>query len=140
MFLSKIRSDPELVAEVFGDETETTKQSVLAAAKWRSMTDEQRKVRLCAPVLELVLTFPQPFLAQAEQEKIRYEEALRVYNAGLDGSSAAPSFASGSINFSILSGSPIDGASIPKAFKAEPKLEPSDGFGFFIMDPAAHRS
>ena len=32
--------------DVFGDETETTKQSVLAAEKWRSMTDEERKVRI----------------------------------------------------------------------------------------------
>ena len=47
MFLQRIRSDPELVKEVFGDETETTKQSVLAAAKWRSMTDDERKV--CTP-------------------------------------------------------------------------------------------
>ena len=46
MFLQRIRSDPELVKEVFGDETETTKQSVLAAAKWRSMTDDERKVCL----------------------------------------------------------------------------------------------
>lgn len=46
MFLQRIRSDPELVKEVFGDETETTKQSVLAAAQWRSMTDDERKVRL----------------------------------------------------------------------------------------------
>lgn len=45
MFLQRIRSDPALVLEVFGDETETTKQSVLAAAKWRSMTDDERKVR-----------------------------------------------------------------------------------------------
>jgi hypothetical protein len=44
MFLQRIRSDPDLVKEVFGDETETTKQSVLAAAKWRSMTDDERKV------------------------------------------------------------------------------------------------
>ena len=44
MFLQRIRSDPLLVQEVFGEETETTKQSVLAAAKWRSMTDEERKV------------------------------------------------------------------------------------------------
>ena len=44
MFLQRIRSDAALVLEVFGDETETTKQSVLAAAKWRSMTDEERKV------------------------------------------------------------------------------------------------
>ena len=45
MFLQRIRADPDLVREVFGDETETTKQSVLAAAKWRSMTDDERKVR-----------------------------------------------------------------------------------------------
>jgi len=52
MFLQRIRSDPELVEEVFGDETETTKQGVLAAAKWRSMTDEERKV--CIHPFELV--------------------------------------------------------------------------------------
>jgi hypothetical protein len=63
MFLQRIRSDPQLVREVFGDETETTKQSVLAAAKWRSMTDDERK----------------PFLAKAEQEKLKYEAARRVY-------------------------------------------------------------
>src|ERR1700689_3347864 len=44
MFLQRIRSDAVLVQEVFGSETETTKQSVLAAAKWRSMTDDERKV------------------------------------------------------------------------------------------------
>lgn len=44
MFLQRIRANPRLVREVFGDETETTKQSVLAAAKWRSMTDAERQV------------------------------------------------------------------------------------------------
>lgn len=44
MFLQHIRSDRRLVRNIFGDEQETTKQSVLAAAKWRSMTDEERKV------------------------------------------------------------------------------------------------
>jgi hypothetical protein len=44
MFLQRIRANPMLVQEIFGDETETTKQSVLAAAKWRSMTDDERKV------------------------------------------------------------------------------------------------
>lgn len=44
MFLQRIRSDPQLVKDIFGDEQETTKQSVLAAAKWRSMTDDERKV------------------------------------------------------------------------------------------------
>lgn len=63
MFLQKIRSSPQLVQEVFGDETETTKQSVLAAAKWRSLSDAEKK----------------PFLVQAEQDKIAYENARRLY-------------------------------------------------------------
>ncbi|KAI6163150.1 hypothetical protein EDD17DRAFT_1476955 [Pisolithus thermaeus] len=85
MFLQHIRSDPVLVREVFGDEQETTKQSVLAAAKWRSMTDDERK----------------PFLAQAEQEKLEYEAARRLYEEGTTG---PPS----NINFSILPSSPTD--------------------------------
>lgn len=44
MFLQYIRSDAALVVEVFGEERETTAQSILAAQKWRSMTDEERKV------------------------------------------------------------------------------------------------
>lgn len=90
MFLQRIRSDPALVKEVFGDETETTKQSVLAAAKWRSMTDDERK----------------PFLAQAEQEKLEYEAARKLYEEGTTGH---PS----SINFSILPGSPINSIAFP---------------------------
>ena len=44
MFLQHIRADPERVRKVFGDEKETTAQSVLAAKTWREMTDEERKV------------------------------------------------------------------------------------------------
>ena len=44
MFLQRTRSDPELIKEVYGDETETAKMSVLAAARWGSMTDDERKV------------------------------------------------------------------------------------------------
>ncbi|KAJ8086926.1 hypothetical protein AAF712_005391 [Marasmius tenuissimus] len=84
MFLQRIRSDPRMVQEVFGDETETTKQSVLAAAKWRSMTDDERK----------------PFLAQAEHEKMEYETARRLYEEGTTGYGT-------SISFSILPGSPL---------------------------------
>ncbi|KAF8076660.1 hypothetical protein FPV67DRAFT_1407620 [Lyophyllum atratum] len=84
MFLQRIRANPHLVQDIFGDETETTKQSVLAAAKWRSMTDAER----------------QPFLAQAEQEKMEYEAARRIYEEG------SPSYGSSNINFSILPGSP----------------------------------
>ncbi|KAI0346859.1 hypothetical protein BDW22DRAFT_1322541 [Trametopsis cervina] len=90
MFLQRIRSDPNLVLEVFGDETETTKQSVLAAAKWRSMTDDERK----------------PFLAQAEQEKLEYEAARKMYEEGTTGYSS-------SINFSILPGNPINSIAFP---------------------------
>ncbi|PCH40861.1 hypothetical protein WOLCODRAFT_143263 [Wolfiporia cocos MD-104 SS10] len=112
MFLQRIRSDPELVKEVFGDETETTKQSVLAAAKWRSMTDEERK----------------PFLAQAEQEKLDYETARKMYEEG------SPGYAS-SINFSILPSSPINAMPVPRGSFLRPKVESfssveseSDGF------------
>jgi hypothetical protein len=83
MFLQRIRAHPRLVHDIFGDETETTKQSVLAAARWRAMTDAER----------------QPFLAQAEQEKMEYEAARRLYEEGSTGFGA-------SINFSILPGSP----------------------------------
>ncbi|KAJ7129357.1 hypothetical protein C8R44DRAFT_614681 [Mycena epipterygia] len=99
MFLQRIRANPELVRDIFGDETETTKQSVLAAAKWRSMTDDERK----------------PFLAQAEQEKMEYEAARRLYEDGSVGYSS-------SINFSILPGSPA----FP-AIKIESESE-SEGF------------
>jgi hypothetical protein len=44
MFLQKIRSSPEMIQEVFGDETETTKQSILAAKKWRTLTDDEKQV------------------------------------------------------------------------------------------------
>ncbi|TFY58363.1 hypothetical protein EVJ58_g6463 [Rhodofomes roseus] len=111
MFLQRIRSDPELVKEVFGDETETTKQSVLAAGKWRSMTDEERK----------------PFLAQAEQEKLEYESARKLYEEGTIGYGT-------SINFSILPSSSINAMPFPRSALRQPKQEPlsseseSDGF------------
>jgi hypothetical protein len=48
-----------------------------------------------------ILTFDsQPFLAQAEQEKMEYEAARRIYEEG------ASSYSSSNINFSILPGSP----------------------------------
>lgn len=88
MFLQWIRASQGRVNEVFGTETETTKQSVLAAAQWRAMTDDERK----------------PFLAQAEQEKMEYEAARRVYE---EGSAGGVSMSSGTnIHFSIMSQSP----------------------------------
>ncbi|KAI0796939.1 hypothetical protein C8Q75DRAFT_729766 [Abortiporus biennis] len=114
MFLQRIRSDPELVKEVFGEETETTKQSVLAAAKWRSMTDDERK----------------PFLAQAEQEKLEYEAARKMYEEGTTGYSS-------SINFSILPGSTINAIAFPSSLrplKQEPLSSESESDGFATDD------
>ncbi|KAG9095056.1 exp1-like protein [Ceratobasidium sp. UAMH 11750] len=69
MFLQWIRADPGRVNEVFGDETETTRQSVLAAAKWRTLSDAEKK----------------PFLAQAEREKLDYEAARKEYEERTSG-------------------------------------------------------
>lgn len=44
LFLREIRSDDRLQKEIFNDEHETTRQSVLAATKWRSMTAEEKNV------------------------------------------------------------------------------------------------
>ncbi|KAJ3995523.1 putative HMG1 protein [Lentinula boryana] len=105
MFLQRIRANPRLVQEVFGDESETTKQSVLAAAKWRSMTDDERK----------------PFLAQAEQEKMEYENARRIYEEGTTGYGT-------SISFSILPGSPIYPAAKLESESESDSGSAADGF------------
>ena len=52
LFLKGIREDDALRSKVWGDETETTKQSVLAAERWRGLNDEEKKVS--APVAHLV--------------------------------------------------------------------------------------
>ncbi len=46
LFLKGIREDDELRCNVWGEETETTKQSVLAAERWRGLTVEEKKVSL----------------------------------------------------------------------------------------------
>ena len=58
----------------------------------------------------------QPFLAQAEQEKLEYESARKLYEEGTTGS---PS----SINFSILPGGPINLMPIPRASQRPIKQE-----------------
>lgn len=68
---------------------------------------------------------PQPFLAQAEQEKMEYEAARRIYEEG------SASYGSSNINFSILPGSP----SFP-AMRLESESE-SEGF---ITDDGMGRS
>ena len=44
LFLKGIREDGVLRAKVWGEETETTKQSVLAAERWRALSVEEKKV------------------------------------------------------------------------------------------------
>lgn len=57
MFLQRIRASPDMVREVFGEEVGTTKQSVLAAAKWRSMSDEEKKVRSLLVLFFILFSF-----------------------------------------------------------------------------------
>jgi hypothetical protein len=72
MFLQRTRARPRLTT------SSATKQSGLAAVRWRAITDAER----------------QPYLAQAEQEKMEYEAARRSTGFGA------------SVNFGILPDSP----------------------------------
>ncbi|OCF42160.1 hypothetical protein I317_04011 [Kwoniella heveanensis CBS 569] len=63
LFLKGIRENDDIRAKVWGDESETTKQSVLAAERWRSLSDEEKK----------------PYLQQAEHDKQEYEAARKIY-------------------------------------------------------------
>ncbi|WRT63304.1 uncharacterized protein IL334_000209 [Kwoniella shivajii] len=63
LFLKGIRENDDIRATVWGEESETTKQSVLAAEKWRSLSDDEKK----------------PYLQQAEHDKQEYEAARKVY-------------------------------------------------------------
>jgi hypothetical protein len=69
------------------------------------------------PSSQHILTdISQPFLAQAEQEKLDYEEKRKIYEQGHSGYT-------GSFNFSILSSSSLDSAPIPRTKRAV-KVEP----------------
>ncbi|WWC67228.1 uncharacterized protein I206_101135 [Kwoniella pini CBS 10737] len=63
LFLKGIRENDDIRAKVWGEESETTKQSVLAAEKWRSLSDDEKK----------------PYLQQAENDKQEYEAARKIY-------------------------------------------------------------
>lgn len=63
LFLRAIRADPTMTQAVFEGEQETTKQSVLAAAKWRGLSETDK----------------QPYLERAEADKARYERLRREY-------------------------------------------------------------
>jgi hypothetical protein len=58
LFLKSIREDDELRAKVWGDESETTKQSVLAAERWRGLTDDEKKVSQRQTSLTPALSLP----------------------------------------------------------------------------------
>ena len=75
-FIAWIRADPARAADVFGDEQETTRQSVLAAQRWREMSDDEKR----------------PFLAQAEQDRLEYEAAKKIYDEQTTGHSTGVSF------------------------------------------------
>jgi len=75
LFLKGIREDDGLRSKVWGEETETTKQSVLAAERWRALSVEEKKV---SHELRSWLIL-QPYLQQAEQDKQEYESARKMY-------------------------------------------------------------
>lgn len=55
LFLKGIREDDALRARVWGGESETTKQSVLAAERWRALSDEEKRVSRADDVLSQIL-------------------------------------------------------------------------------------
>ncbi|KAL7420254.1 hypothetical protein Q5752_005223 [Cryptotrichosporon argae] len=63
LFLKGIRENDDLRRSVWAEETETTRQSVLAAERWRGLTDEEKK----------------PYLTQAERDKQEYENLRKAY-------------------------------------------------------------
>ena len=63
LYLRSIRADPEQREDVLRGEHDTTKQSVLAAAKWRSLNADEKR----------------PFVEQAEHDKRAYEQRRQAY-------------------------------------------------------------
>lgn len=72
LFLRAIRADAGLTQQVFEGEQETTKQSVLAASKWRALPEAEK----------------QPYLEKAEADKAEYERLRREYEAANGGKSS----------------------------------------------------
>ncbi|KAF8592736.1 hypothetical protein K439DRAFT_1626076 [Ramaria rubella] len=90
LFLQAIRMNPQMVKDVFGDATEPTRQSVLAAVKWRSMTEAEK----------------QPYLDQASSAKLQYETDRKAYDEHIRSSNES-AMASVFVSPSCASGSPI---------------------------------
>lgn len=74
LYLKSLRADTVSLKEILQGEHETTKQSVLAAARWRTLSDKEK----------------QPFIDQAKQEKLEYERRRREYEQGLSQSDFIP--------------------------------------------------
>ncbi len=89
LFLKAIRSDERLSGIVFGKETETTKQSMNAAMRWRSFLDEDKRVSgkdegSSTKFVLTPLSPSQPFLKQAELDKAEYDTMRRLYEEESD--------------------------------------------------------
>ena len=84
-------------------------------------------------LLHRILIFSsQPFLAQAEQEKLEYEAARRLYEEGTTGLGIGTS-----INFSILPGSPSESPfRALRAIKSESFSSESESDGMGLEDGA----
>ena len=78
LFLKGIRENDDLRANVWGEETETTKQSVLAAERWRGLSVDEKKVGRSV-MFGALLTILQPYLQQAERDKQDYETQRKLY-------------------------------------------------------------
>ncbi|WFD22474.1 hypothetical protein MEQU1_001146 [Malassezia equina] len=74
LYLKSLRADTVSLKEILQGEHETTKQSVLAAARWRTLSDKEK----------------QPFIDQAKQQKLEYERRRREYEQGMRQSDFIP--------------------------------------------------
>ncbi|BEI82595.1 hypothetical protein CcaverHIS002_0304630 [Cutaneotrichosporon cavernicola] len=63
LFLKGIRENDDLRKSVWAEESETTRQSVLAAERWRGLSDDEKR----------------PYLQQAEKDKQEYEALRKIY-------------------------------------------------------------
>ena len=104
---------------VFGEEKETTAQSVLAAKWWRDMSDDERR----------------PFLQRAEREKGEYQARRRLYEDGTVGIETTINFGTDDAESAFIG---------PELYGSPSKAQGSMGFGigadmsttFITMSPA----
>ena len=137
LFLRTIRTDPELSKQILEGEQETTRQSVLAAAKWRSLSEAEK----------------QPFLERADKDKAIYEKQRREYEAShgirphTDAGPQPPSAVDvGEIGQETLGEDALDGGSpsggafaddMPSAAERAGETDEDDPAAQFIKGPEA---